>query len=66
VPTFAGPEPLQHVRFYAAQLPANITPSNATRVFPTWVAGLDAGGAVVACLTARTAKNGTSALSDCR
>jgi len=65
VPTFAGPEPLQHVRFYAAQLPANITPSNFTRVFPTWVAGLDASGAVVACLTPRTARNGISTLSNC-
>jgi hypothetical protein len=65
VPTFAGREPLQHVRFYAAQLPASITPSNVTRVFPTWVAGLDASGAVVACLTPRTAKNGISTLSDC-
>jgi len=63
-PTFAGREPLQHARFYAAQLPASITPSNVPRVFPTWVAGLDASGAVVACLTPRTAKNG-STLSDC-
>lgn len=69
VPTFAGPEPLQHVRFYAAQLPAHfhMTPDNATSVFPpSWVAGLDASGNVVACLAPRTAKNGISALSDCR
>ncbi len=66
VPTFAGREPLQHVRFYAAQLPANITPSNVTRVFPTRVAGLDASGNVVACLAPRTEKDGISALSDCR
>ncbi|MCP9487949.1 MAG: hypothetical protein MSC30_19090 [Gaiellaceae bacterium MAG52_C11] len=68
VPTFAGPEPLQHVRFYAAQLPANfhMTPDNVTSVFPSWVAGLDATGNVVACLAPRTAKNGISALSDCR
>ncbi len=68
VPTFAGPEPLQHVRFYAAQLPANfhVTPDNVTSVFPTWVAGLDASGNVVACLAPRIAKNGISALSDCR
>jgi len=68
VPTFAGPEPLQHVRFYAAQLPANLhmIPENATSVFPSWVAGLDASGNVVACLAPRTAKNGISALSDCR
>lgn len=25
VPTFAGPEPLQHIRFYAAQLPRTFT-----------------------------------------
>ena len=53
------------MRFYAAQLPANITPSNVTRVFPTWFAALDASGAVVACLTPRTARIGISTLSDC-
>ena len=68
VPTFAGPEPLQHVRFYAAQLPANfhMTPDNVSSVFPSWIAGLDATGNVVACLAPRTAKDGISALSDCR
>jgi len=68
VPTYAGPEPLQHVRFYAAQLPANfrMTPENVARVFPRWLAGLDAGGNVVACLAPRTARDGISSLSDCR
>ncbi|MEJ7791160.1 MAG: hypothetical protein WKF65_04220 [Gaiellaceae bacterium] len=68
VPTFAGPEPMQHVRFYAARLPANfrLTPENFTRVFPSWVAGLDASGSVVACSAPRTAKDGISSLSDCR
>ena len=66
VATFAGLEPLQHVRFYAAQLPASITPSNVTRAFPpTWVAGLDASGTVVACLTPRIADVSISTLSDC-
>lgn len=68
VPTYAGPEPLQHVRFYAAQLPTNfrMTPGNVARVFPSWVAGLDASGDVVACVAPRTAKDGISSLSDCR
>ena len=68
VPTFAGPEPLQHVRFYMAVLPTHfrLTPDNFSRVFPSWIAGLDASGNVVACLAPRTAKNGISALSDCR
>jgi hypothetical protein len=68
VPTYGGPEPLQHVRFYAAQLPTNfrMTPENVTRVFPSWVAGLDASGDVVACSAPRTAKDGISSVSDCR
>ncbi len=68
VPTVAGPHPLHHVRFYAAQLPADfrMTPNKVTSVFPSWVAGLDAGGNVVACLAPLTAKNGISGLSDCR
>ncbi len=67
-PTFAGSPPLQHIRFYAAQLPTNfeMTPENVTRVFPKWVAALDASGNVVACLAPRTAKDGISSLSDCR
>jgi hypothetical protein len=68
VPTVAGPEPLQHVRFYAAQLPTDIrlTPGTAG-AFLKWVAGLDASGTVVACLAPQTfAKVGVSSLSDCR
>ena len=67
VPTFAGAEPLQHVRFYAAQLPADIrlTPETAAG-FLTWVAGLDRDGNVVACSAPRTADDGNSSLSDCR
>lgn len=67
VPTFAGPEPLQHVRFYAAQLPTDIrlTPGTAAALLK-WVAGLDASGNVVACLAPQTAKDGISFLSDCR
>jgi len=67
-PTFAGSPPLQHIRFYAAQLPTNfeIPPENVTRAFPEWVAGLDASGNVVACLAPRTAKDGISPLPDCR
>jgi hypothetical protein len=68
VPTVAGPEALRHIRFYVAQLPAGIrlTPENLHRTFPSWVAGLDAGGEVVACLAPRTEKNGVSPLTDCR
>jgi hypothetical protein len=65
VPTFVGPEPLQHIRFYATQLPAGQTP----RRFPaflSWIAGLDRDGNVVACLAPPTAKDGRSPLSDCR
>jgi hypothetical protein len=67
VPTFSGAEPLQHVRFYAAQLPADIRliPETAAG-FLTWVAGLDRDGNVVACSAPRTADDGSSSLSDCR
>jgi hypothetical protein len=67
VPTFAGPEPLQRVRFYAAQLPTDIqlTPRTAA-TFLRWVAGLDASGNVVACLAPKTAKDGISSVSACR
>jgi hypothetical protein len=67
VPTFAGPEPLQHVRFYAAQLPTDIqlTPRTAAASL-RWVAGLDASGNVVACLAPKTAKDGISSVSACR
>ena len=67
VPTFAGPESLPHVRFYAAQMPFNVrfTPGTAA-AFPAWVAGLDANGNVVACLAPRAELEGVSARSDCR
>ena len=67
VPTFAGPEPLQHVRFYAAQLPTAMRlPPGTAAEFLRWVAGLDANGTVVACSAPRTADDGSSPLSDCR
>lgn len=66
VPTFAGPEPLEHIRFYAAQLPASIRPSPTTPGIPKWVAGLDANEYVVACLAPLTAKDGVSSLTNCR
>jgi hypothetical protein len=67
VPTFAGPESLGHVRFYAAQLPANVHDSPHTFLtFLKSVAGLDANGEVVACLAPQTAKAGISDLADCR
>jgi hypothetical protein len=70
VPTFAGPEPLQHVRFYAAQLPTAMRLAPGTFAefaeFLEWVAGLDANGTVVACSATRTADDGSSPLSDCR
>jgi hypothetical protein len=67
VPTFAGPESLGHVRFYATQLPAGV--QDTPRTFLTFlksVAGLDANGEVVACLAPQTAKAGISDLADCR
>lgn len=67
VPTFAAPEPLSHIRFYAT--PISATDQSTPTTFPTflkWVAGLDANGNVVACLAPLTAKDGISALSDCR
>jgi hypothetical protein len=67
VPTFAGPESLGHVRFYATQLPAGLEDTPRTFVtFLTWVAGLDADGKVVACLAPLEAKEGISPLADCR
>jgi hypothetical protein len=66
VPTFAAPERLQRIRFYATPLPANVQP---TPNDPTWlksVAGLDAKGNVVACLAPLTATDGSSPVSDCR
>jgi hypothetical protein len=67
VPTFAGPESLGHVRFYATQVPAGV--QDTPRRFLTFlksVAGLDADGEVVACLAPQTAKDGSSDLGDCR
>ena len=67
VPTFAGPEPLQHIRFYATQLPSSLqTTPRPFATFLKWVAGLDANGNMVACLAPLTAKDGISSLSDCR
>jgi hypothetical protein len=67
VPTFAAPEPLSHIRFYAS--PISAADQSTPTTFPTflkWVAGLDANGNVVACLAPLTAKDGISPLSDCR
>jgi hypothetical protein len=67
LPTFAGPPPLEHVRFYAAALPAGpgMTPTTSASILE-WLAGVGADGRVVACLAPRTAKDGISSLSDCR
>jgi hypothetical protein len=67
VPTFSAPEPLDHVRFYATQLPASVEPPSMKtfRTFVKWIAGLDSNGKVVACLAPSTAENGISSLSDC-
>jgi hypothetical protein len=45
VQTFAAPASLGHVRFYATPLPAH-------EFVPTWVAGLDKNGNVIACFVA--------------
>lgn len=67
VPTFAGVEPLQNLRFYAAQLPSGLRANpTAVSTLIKWVAGLDADGNVVACLAPQTAVDGISRLSDCR
>jgi hypothetical protein len=67
VPTFAAPESLGHIRFYATQLPAGVQDSPRTfHTFLRFVAGLNADGEVVACLVPRAAKDGRSSLSDCR
>jgi hypothetical protein len=66
VTTFAAPEPLQHVRFYATPLPPGSQANPLSPVgFLKSIAGLDATGTVVACLAPRTAADGTSSLSDC-
>lgn len=66
-PTFAAPDPLNAVRFYAAQLPAAVARSfiPAHPLVQT-LAGLNAKGNVVACLAPQTAVDGISPLSDCR
>jgi hypothetical protein len=69
-PTFAGPSPLEHVRFYAVRLPDRQVRSATTNppfhAMPMeWVAGLDQGGHVVACLAPATATNGISPLAAC-
>jgi hypothetical protein len=57
-PAFAAPQPLEHVRFFATRA------ADANHV--RFVAGLDAAGALVACLVPETANEGVSPLSDCR
>jgi hypothetical protein len=69
-PTFAGPPPLGHVRFYAIGLPSSgAPPRTATPPFGAmpvkWIAGLDDNGRVVACLAPATARDGVSPLSAC-
>jgi hypothetical protein len=69
-PTFAGPSPLEHVRFYAVQLPDSQLRSPTTNpplhAMPMeWIAGLDQEGNVIACLAPATATNGISPLAAC-
>ena len=68
VPTFAGARSLGRVRFYAAELPADVhlgsRPTNRAPV--ERLSGLDSSGTVVACLVPGTAVEGISPLSDCR
>jgi hypothetical protein len=68
--TFAGPAPLDHVRFYAVPLPAGRTyvPATTNRFAAPieWIAGLDHAGHVVACLVPADANKGISPLSACR
>jgi hypothetical protein len=69
-PTFAGPSPLEHVRFYAVQLPSGPHRSPTTkppfRTLPLeWIAGLDQSGHEVACLAPASTTNGISPLSAC-
>jgi hypothetical protein len=67
--TFAAPASLGRVRFYAAQLPKDVTeasPGPGQIEFIRSVAGLDNDGNVVACLAPATAVDGISRLSDCK
>jgi hypothetical protein len=61
VPTFAAPESVGDVRFYAAPLPSGVKAAQ-----PERLTGLDESGDVVACLVPQTAVDGVSPLSDCR
>jgi hypothetical protein len=69
-PTFAGPSPLDHVRFYVVQLSSSSdrprTTSPPFRASPVeWIAGLNDSAQIVACLAPATATNGISLLSAC-
>jgi hypothetical protein len=68
VPTFAGPPPLEHIRFYATEIPTfPLGERGETTAFPfEWIAGRDAAGKLVACLSPKKAIDGTSPLSACR
>jgi hypothetical protein len=67
---FDAPSPLEHIRFYATPLPVGVArtahPGPGQLAPISWVAGLDAEGAVVACLAPQTAENGISPTSACR
>jgi hypothetical protein len=69
-PTFAGPSPFDHVRFYVVQLSSSPDRSRTTtppfQAIPMeWIAGLNDSGQIVACLAPATATNGISPLSAC-
>jgi hypothetical protein len=66
VPTFAAPEPLRRIRFFATPLPSNVQPTPNDTTWLKSVAGLDTKGNVIACLAPLTATDGISPLSDCR
>jgi hypothetical protein len=68
VPTFAGPPPLNHIRFYATEIPTYpLGQRGDTPASPfEWIAGRDANGKLVACLLPKKAADGVSPLSDCR
>lgn len=68
VPTSVGPPPLDHVRFYATEIPSYpLGQRGDTPASPfEWIAGRDANGKLVACLSPKKAADGVSPLSDCR
>jgi hypothetical protein len=68
VPTFAGPPPLDHIRFYATEIPNYpLGKRGDAPSFPfEWIAGRDPTGKLVACLSPKKATDGISPLSDCR